>query len=255
MKLSSIFISISLASFSLQPFASDLSQANQTQLKTNQLSVQSQKKINQDAQQSMDLTNQISQLTEEIRNLEIYRSHLENLVSDQQQEQASLNDQIEQIKLTRQGIVPLMYQMLTSLELIIKSDKPINLKQRLTRLDDLKRLMTRSDVSDAEKYRRIVEAFQIELDYGNKLSLYRDTITIDGNHNIETEQVAVGRLALLARSFDQHNYWYWNSQQMKWETGDSADLQQINQVFDLAGKKITPSLLTLPVSLVVAEEK
>lgn len=255
MKLSTTFIALSLVTVSPQLLANDLSQANQTQLKTNQLSQTSQQKINHNAEQSMELTNQIAQLKEEIRNLSIYRSHLENLVSNQQQEQESLNDQIGQIKLTRQGIVPLMYQMLTSLELIVKSDKPIKLEQRLTRIDDLKRMMGRADVSDAEKYRRILEAFQIELDYGNKLSLYRDTITLDENQDREVELVAVGRLALLARSFDQQNYWYWSNQQVQWVKGDSSNLPQINQAFDVAGKKTPPSLLSLPISLVVAQEK
>lgn len=255
MKLSTTFIALSLVTVSPQLLANDLSQANQTQLKTNQLSQTSQQKINHNAEQSMELTNQIAQLKEEIRNLSIYRSHLENLVSNQQQQQESLNDQIGQIKLTRQGIVPLMYQMLTSLELIVKSDKPIKLEQRLTRIDDLKRMMGRADVSDAEKYRRILEAFQIELDYGNKLSLYRDTITLDENQDREVELVAVGRLALLARSFDQQNYWYWSNQQVQWVKGDSSNLPQINQVFDVASKKTPPSLLSLPISLVAAQEK
>lgn len=255
MKLSTTFIALSLASISPQLLANDLSQANQTQLKTNQLSQTSQQKINHNAEQSMELTNQVAQLKEEIRNLSIYRSHLENLVSNQQQEQESLNDQIEQIKLTRQGIVPLMYQMLTSLELIVKSDKPIKLEQRLTRIDDLKRMMGRADVSDAEKYRRILEAFQIELDYGNKLSLYRNTITVNENQDREVELVAIGRLALLARSFDQQNYWYWSNQQVQWLQGDSNNLPQINQAFDVASKKTPPSLLSLPISLVASQEK
>ncbi len=125
----------------------------------------------------------------------------------------SIDTQLQQINATRQGVVPLMYQMLAGLEEQIKQDKPIRIETRLARLDELKSLMPQADVSDAEKYRRILEAYQIEMDYGLKLGSYRSLINVGSD--IEAEQLYLGRLALVARSLDRHQYWSWDINQKR----------------------------------------
>ncbi len=255
MKITTTILGFSALYFASVTQAGDLTRAIQTQTATNRLSIQSQQNIDRHTEESMALTSEIARLKEQLQNLSVYRDHLETLVASQQTEQASLTDQIAQIQQTRQGLVPLMYQMLSSLERIIKSDKPLKLSQRLSRLDSLRLMMGRADVSDAEKYRRILEAFQIEMDYGSKLMVYRDEIMTGENQYREVELASVGRLALIARSFNRQNYWYWDGNQELWMKGDDSDLEQINQIYDVAENKRTPTLLELPVSLVPLKEK
>jgi hypothetical protein len=42
-------------------------------------------------------------------------------------------------------------------------------------------MMTRADVTNAEKFRRIMEAYQIENDYGNTIEAYRANIELEGS--------------------------------------------------------------------------
>ncbi len=74
-----------------------------------------------------------------------------------------------------------MYHMLEGLKRIVASDKPIRKAQREERIAKLDDLMTRADVADAEKFRRILEAYQIEMDYGTKLGIYQGKIKLDAN--------------------------------------------------------------------------
>ena len=133
--------------------ASTLSDANAIQNKTNSASVASQQNINHSSQSALLMQADIDQLKEEVKNLTIYRNHLASLVENQNQEAQSLSSQIDEIKLTRQGIVPLMYQMIDGLRTLIENDKPLKRETRLERLEKLESMMVRSDVSDAEKYR------------------------------------------------------------------------------------------------------
>ncbi|CAM3714740.1 hypothetical protein VA7868_02392 [Vibrio aerogenes CECT 7868] len=246
---------VCLAALSVFPAsaANQLDKANSVQLQTNQTSAKSQKIIDQSSSASMALKTDIDQLNEEIRNLKVYRDHLTALVQDQNQEAQNLNDQISGIKQTRQGIVPLMYQMIDGLKAIISLDKPLKLNQRQMRVADLTQLMKRADVSEAEKYRRILDAYQIELDYGNKMSTYQDEISLPGQQSVEADILYIGRISLIARSPDHQRFWSWDVQSGQWLAGDLSYLTEINQAYSLANQQTAPGLLTIPVSLVTPE--
>lgn len=114
--------------------------------------------------------------------------------------------------------------------------------------------MTRADVSDAEKYRRILEAYQIELDYGTKLGLYQDQITVDAGSR-EVDILHLGRVSLVARSLNGTKFWSWNQSDKQWQSADSSMKSELDKAFNIAAKQAAPSLITLPVSLNVAEAK
>ncbi|WP_038179292.1 DUF3450 domain-containing protein [Vibrio rhizosphaerae] len=249
----SAFALAALAAF--PTLATQIDQAHAIQEKTNQTSARSQKVIDKSASESLELKASIERLREEVNNLQVYRHHLKTLIDSQNQEMTSLSQQIGDIKETRQGIVPLMYHMIDGLKQIIAQDKPIKLAQRKERVEKLTALMGRADVSEAEKYRRILEAYQIEMDYGNKIATYQDDITTPDKVTREVDILYVGRLSLIARSLNHQSFWVWDMQSHQWINGDTALLTQINQAFDLANQRIAPTLLNVPVSLSVAEAK
>ncbi|GAL19584.1 TonB system biopolymer transport component [Vibrio maritimus] len=227
--------------------ANDLNSARNVEAQTITQSAQSQARINKSSDKAFELKSDIAMLEQEVANLEVYERHLKAVVGNQEEEMASINVQLEQISDTRQGVVPLMYQMLEGLEQHISSDKPIRLDVRLARLEELKALMPQADVSDAEKYRRILEAYQIEMDYGIKLGSYRSLINVGSE--IEAEQLYLGRLSLVARSLDRNQYWTWDSNQNSWVVVDASLAPQIDKAFAIANKQASPALIELPVSL------
>lgn len=233
--------------------ASSLDSAKAIQNKTNTASAASQTRIDKSAESSVALHAEIEQLQEEIKNLEVYRNHLEGMVSSQENEVKNLESQIVEIKQTRQGIVPLMYQMIDGLKNVVADDKPIRLAQRHKRIARLESIMTRADVSEAEKYRRILEAYQIELDYGTKMSTYQDKITMADGDSIEADILYIGRLSLLARNHNGTRYWSWDQQSGQWDEMSASMKADLDKAYNLANQQIAPSLLTLPVSLNVAE--
>ncbi|GAK84589.1 TonB system biopolymer transport component [Vibrio ponticus] len=146
-----------------------------------------------------------------------------------------------------------MYQMVAGLKSIVEQDAPIKLQQRQERIAKLESLMTRADVSDAEKYRRILEAYQIEMDYGTKLGLYQGQIQVAGEAR-EADILHLGRVALVARSLNGTKFWSWDKQDNAWVEVDSAMKSELDKAYGVAAKQTAPSLITLPVSL-IAEVK
>ncbi|MDN3616946.1 MAG: DUF3450 domain-containing protein [Vibrio gallaecicus] len=240
--------------------ANSLDQAQSIQNKTNNASASSQKVINKSSEATLALKAEIERLQEEVKNLEIYHDHLAALVNSQNQEAASIDAQIDQIKYTRQGVVPLMYQMIDGLHVIVEQDMPIKKEQRLERVEKLQSMMVRADVSDAEKYRRILEAYQIEMDYGIKLGVYQGRMALNGGEAgneqiIEADILHLGRTSLIARNLNGSQYWSWNQTSKQWLELDPSMKTDLDKAYDIAGQQAAPSLITLPVSLITAEVK
>jgi hypothetical protein len=231
----------------------------------NQAAAVSQLRIDESAEQTLRMQAEVDRLQEEVDNLAVYRDHLTKLVGNQVDEVASLQEQLGEIKTTRQGIVPLMYKMLEGLSVVIDNDKPIKRQQRLTRLENLQQMMVQADVSDAEKYRRILEAYQIEMDYGTKLGVYQGTIQVSSSVDplhagrlppnlLHVELLHLGRIALVARSLDRQLYWHWFEPQNQWQA-ITEQTAEIDKAFNMAHKQIAPSLLKLPVSIAITEQE
>ncbi|ELV8624934.1 DUF3450 domain-containing protein [Vibrio cidicii] len=232
---------------------SDLDKAQKIQSHTNTAAAKSQTLINGSAENSQLLQAEIELLQEEVRNLEIYQRHLTSLIHSQEQEKSSLASQISEIQSTRQGIVPLMYDMLAELKGLVVNDVPLKAEQRKERVEKLELLMARADVAEAEKFRRILEAYQIELDYGNRIGAYQAQIqTVDGKAR-QAELLHLGRISLIARSLSGQAFWYWNQQQKQWMELTQIPASELNRAFDVANQKVAPALLYLPLSVAAKE--
>lgn len=208
----------------------------------------SQKTISTHSDRAFQLQGDIDVLNAEIDNLNVYKQHLMTLIDNQNQELASLEKQQNEIIETRQSIVPLMYRMLDDLDQYIEQDMPIRKQARQQRIVALRALMTDANISDSEKYRRILEAYQIELDYVNKLDVYVSAVEIEGSIR-EVEQLYLGHLSLVARSLDKQHYWYWSNDHKAWSMVEPSLHAQLASAYRVANKDVTPSLLRLPLSL------
>ena len=80
-------------------------------------------------------------------------------------------------------------------------DVPFLLEERKERVAKLNELMERDDVTVAEKFRKVTEAYQIEMDYGSTIEPYKDTVNIDGGTR-EVDFLRVGRVSLIYQSQD-----------------------------------------------------
>ncbi|WP_325895305.1 DUF3450 domain-containing protein [Grimontia sp. NTOU-MAR1] len=242
------FGAATLLSLPLFAQATELDKAAAIETQTVKAAAVSQQRIDVSDEQAQFTKAEIERLQREIENLTLYRNHLKSLVENQEQEQASLNQQLTDIAQTRQGIVPLMYRMIDDLDVWVSQDLPIKPEQRQSRVDGLKTLMTRADVADAEKFRRILEAYQIELDYGAKLGTYQETLSLDGVDR-EVDVLHLGRLSLVARSLNGDAFWFYEQSTAKWLPVDKRAYEAIQQAFDVAKKKQPPTLMALPLSI------
>lgn len=110
-------------------------------------------------------------------------------------------------------------------------------------MQGLKATLARSDVSEAEKFRQLLQAYQIEAEYGNRLDAYSAELTLDGTPR-RVEVLAVGRVALLAMTADHSLAWRWSAQQKTWLALDEQWLSPLGEAFAMAKRRASPVVAT-----------
>jgi hypothetical protein len=172
---------------------------------------------------------------------------LEKLTKKQLETVDSLSDQINSIAETRKNIVPLLLRMIEVLEEFVSIDAPFLQKERLARIDLIKGMMDRPDVSLPDKYRRIMEAYQIEMEYGRTIDTTTETITID-NTPVTVEVLRIGRLAIFYQTLDAKKSGFWNKQEKQWNPLTDDYNRSIAQGIQIAKKQAPPDLIKLPIT-------
>ncbi|MGR9012959.1 MAG: DUF3450 domain-containing protein [Gammaproteobacteria bacterium] len=193
------------------------------------------------------LLEQYRSVTRQSDILQTYNQHLKDMLASQVEEKASLEKQLKDIEVTKQEIVPLIVHMLDSLDKFIQMDLPFLPEERKQRLSRLKELVVKADVSDAEKFRRIMEAFQVENEYGNTIEAYKGSIALNGVTS-SVDFLRLGRVALYYQRLDGSETGFWNKEEKRWQALSSDYSASIRNGLRIARKETAPDMLTVPVS-------
>ena len=129
----------------------------------------SQEKINDYDDKANAAAKTYAAAVQRAESLAIYNGQLKRLIDSQKKEIQSIKRQTEEIETIETGALPLMLEMTDTLQELIEGDVPFLLKERRDRVENLKLLIDRADVTAGEKYRRIMEAYLVELDFGRTI--------------------------------------------------------------------------------------
>lgn len=208
-------------------------------------SAASQARINDVVDQTRDAAGRYAQTMAEIDSLNRYNEQLQEQVASQDAEIASIQAQLSEIEVTNREVLPLMERMVETLDRFVAADTPFLLEERRNRVAALRELMPRADVAISEKYRRILEAYQIELEYGSTLEAYEGVLS-DGNGDRTVEFVRLGRVSLMYQTLDGTEAGYWNSETSSW-VQDNSYVDNISDALSVALQEGAPDLLRVPV--------
>ena len=243
--LATAFIAASVMMISGSVFAQtvdDVLRADQRRLN---LAQQSQERINNIVEGTRSLEDQYRAINKEIDGLKVYNRLMRAQVEGQQATLEDISLSMDRVDVINRQIFPLMERMIDGLEQSIELDIPFLMTERRNRIADLKSIMERSDVSVAEKFRKVMEAYQIENDYGNSSEFYQESLTIDGEMR-SFNMLRIGRIGLYFQSDDTAVTGRWNNQSKQFERDDSAR-NEVRKGLRMARQLIAPELIVIPV--------
>ena len=224
--------------------AQNLDSSVQTETRINQDSAESQKRVDRIALETQDLLAEFRSVVREIESLKIYNANLNKVVSDQRNEIESTNRQLTGLEDTNRGVVPLMLDMIETLGQIVEADIPFRLDQRRERVKRLEVMMDQAEVTASEKYRRVMEAYQSELEFGKSTEAYSDTLPSSGQ---TVDFLRVGRTLLVYQNSDQSETGWFNPAIRQFETLPSRYTLEVKEGLAIARNEKAPNLVMLPV--------
>lgn len=220
-------------------------QVLEADLRRLQLAQESQERINQVVEGTRSLADDYRAINKEIDGLKVYNRLMTAQTNGQQ---ATLDDialSLDQVDNINRQIFPLMERMIDGLEQSIALDVPFLMAERSERIQELKDIMERSDVSVAEKFRKVMEAYQIEMDYGTSSEWYREELNVDGAVR-EYNMFRVGRIGLYFQSDDTNITGWYNPESGAYELLGSEHRNEVRKGIRIARQLIAPELILLP---------
>lgn len=200
---------------------------------------------------AQDAAAQYRQALADVDSLTRFNAQLEKQVRSQADEIALVQRRLGEVDTTQREIQPLMQKMVDTLVKFVELDVPFLREERTARVARLQEIMPRADVTISEKYRRILEAYQIELDYGRSLDTYQGKLPAEGEDRT-VEFVRLGRVSLMYQTPDGNETGYWNQNERKWVVDDDYK-DSVQKAIKVAKKLGAPDLLEVPVPAPAAE--
>lgn len=223
-----------------------LSKALDTGAAATRRAEETQRQINQLDDQRTDLASEYRQLLQRKTAEELYLRQQEKLVESQRAEIAAFEDQLGRVDEISSEMTPMMEDLIADLDRFVEADLPFRLAERRERIQQLKTLMTRADVSATERYRQIITAYQAEMEYGRTISTYTDQVEIDGA--MQTVDVFnYGRVALVYLTSDRKKAARFDRATRAWVPVPNSFLEDILQATRVAREVAQQTVLFGPI--------
>jgi hypothetical protein len=223
----------------------DVIRADQETIRLAQASQERVDKIVEDTRSAID---QYRSVTKEVDGLKVYNTLLQRQVDDQLAEIEQITSSIDRVTEIERQITPLMLDMVDSLDQFVQLDVPFLAEERADRIERLRDVLERADVSVAEKFRVVLEAYEIEVDYGRNIETYKQLLEIDGADR-SVDMLRIGRVGLMYQSEDGMLTGVWDNDARQWVAlDDGVSRNEVRKGIRMAGGQLAPDLLMLPIS-------
>ncbi len=242
--LIAIFLGV-FGAIAVQAPAASIDAVVKEQVAADKAAIATQAKIDDLKGQSQDSAVKYRDSMAMAESLEKYSDQLNVQVESQNARLDQMKAQLEEIDVTQRNILPLIEKMIATLEQFVDLDVPFQIEERRDRVAGLKELLGRSDVSTSEKYRRVLEAYQIELDYGRTLEAYTGKLG-EGDDARTVQFVRLGRISLMYQTRDGQETGYWNAKDKIWVV-DPQYAHDMKRALSVAKKEGAPDLVMFPI--------
>ena len=211
-----------------------------------------QRQVEQAADAAIEMLNEYKNTVKIVDGLKVFNDLLLKQVDNQEKEKEILRDSLNKIGDIEKQIVPLMVRMIDGLEDFIKADVPFLPIERSGRIVTLNETMALPNVAVAEKFRSVMEAYDIETEYGRTIEKYNGTLP---GSDINVEFLRIGRVALLYQNSDGSKTGAWDANAGSFvEIPNSIYQGEVKKGLKIAGKDAVPDLLIVPIGPATASE-
>jgi hypothetical protein len=173
-----------------------LDTALQVARQSTQAGAQAQAQIDSLADQADNAEREYLALQEQIESQQVFLEQQRVFLRSQENELAALQSQLERVGSIERDLTPMLLEMYVALEDFIAQDLPFRVEERADRLARIEEALGDAGISPAERYRLLLNAYEIEASYGRSLEAYTEEVDVDGTPQ-QAQILQIGRVALI----------------------------------------------------------
>ncbi|HEX5133500.1 MAG TPA: DUF3450 domain-containing protein [Candidatus Krumholzibacteria bacterium] len=178
--------------------------------------------------------------------LEKRESYEESEVSALENNIAELERRLLESTRLNESLQDTLNAVVGRLETFVARDIPFLVDERAARVAAIKEEIARPDVTGAEKLRRVLEALQVEANYGNTVEVYQEQVTV-GDEAIFADMLQIGRVSVYWRTPDGKRVGEYDRASGAWLELDGKYARSINMTVDMATRIRPTEIVTLPI--------
>lgn len=237
-------IGLCLLFSSMHVYSATIEQSLNEESKTNIMGQKNQRSVSKLSNETDELLRQYQRILQKADYQKSFNEELKYQIEEQEQEITLIEQQTEDVQITRLHILPLLREMVSSLKSFIELDLPFERNARLLSVTQLESLLA-SGAPVSEKFRRVFELYQAESDYSYSVSQYRETLRLNGE-SLSVDILRIGRLALYYQTLNGDRSGIWDVSKKQWLNLKDSHNKSIREGMRVAAKQLAPQLLVLP---------
>jgi hypothetical protein len=135
--------------------------------------------------------------------------------------------------------------VLARLESWLERDLPFLMEEREARVEMLKKEIAKPDIMGAEKLRRILEALQVEANYGGSVEVYQQKIDVGGD-TLFVDLLHIGRVSVFWRTPDGEQSGSYDPASEEWFELPDKYNRPVSEAMEMASRIRPVELIRLP---------
>lgn len=228
---------------SLSIHSSDMESVLEVGRDNQQLSAKSQSLIDSTERQTDKIVNEWKAVSKQVEGLKLYNAQKRIQIQAQLDLMDKLDEQLVQVVVMQRQIPPLAQKMLDSLESFISLDTPFRKEERQNRIDLVRSSLAKPKVTASEQVRQVLEAYNIEAEYGRKIDTYESAL----NDGTVVNILVIGRIGMFYQTLDEQSSGIWNNETGKWDELPGSYRKPIRDGIRMALKLAPTDMLMMPV--------
>lgn len=224
--------------------AQQLDRALQIAQQSTQEGAQAQEQIDDVSERASNLEREYLALQEQIESQRVFVQQQQVFLQSQENEITELQRQLDRVGTIERDLTPMLLEMYVGLEEFIEQDLEFQMDARMDRLANIEETLGDSQISAAEKYRLILNAYEIEASYGRSLRSYAEQV-MRGDTPVEAEILQIGRVALI-RQYADGDMEIRTKDSGEWRPVPGSFAASVQRAFRIAGEVTTPEVFVAP---------
>ena len=232
-----------VTALSLSLHSADMESVLEVGRDNQQLSAKSQSLIDSTERQTDKIVNEWKAVSKQVEGLKLYNAQKRIQIQAQLDLMDKLDEQLVQVVVMQRQIPPLAQKMLDSLESFISLDTPFRKEERQNRIDLVRSSLAKPKVTASEQVRQVLEAYNIEAEYGRKIDTYESTL----NDGTVVNILVIGRIGMFYQTKDEQSSGRWNNETGQWDELPGSYRKPIRDGIRMAKKLAPTDMLMMPI--------